>query len=386
MASSVRNVPRGTKNCLTQLDVSTVKNTKKTQLSGVERGAILKDYVWDQGQEITIAFLEGSPSQQDFVKKTVLETWQPLVNLKLSFIDDPTNAIIRVGFDPNLGSWSYIGKQNKNIPNSERTINLGWLDDEEGLNGGVIKHEFGHMLGFAHEHLRSDKEFEWNKEAVYNTFSGPPNNWSRSTIDTNIFDTVNTNQFIGTKYDDKSIMVYIFDCSLFKSAHKSMPCNTGSIQELSPLDKATVSSVYPRDNNVDITQKIKNLSGNVINESGFTDMVTPKTPPTVGTEKTLGTEVGTDKTVGTEKTVVTPDKPITKIPETPPTLEKTVVTPENPTTKKTTTQGALSWQDVISIILGILSFIMLVCIIYILISRRKRKITSVKSTSSFTFT
>ena len=49
MASSVRNVPRGTKNCLTQLDVSTVKNTKKTQLSGVERGAILKDYVWEHG-------------------------------------------------------------------------------------------------------------------------------------------------------------------------------------------------------------------------------------------------------------------------------------------------------------------------------------------------
>jgi hypothetical protein len=365
MASSVRNVPRGAKNCLTQLDVST---RKKTQLSGVERGAILKDYVWDQGQEITIGFLEGTPSQQDFVKKTVLETWQPLINLKLSFIDDPTNAVIRVGFDPNLGSWSYIGKQNKNIPKSERTINLGWLDDEEGLNGGVIKHEFGHMLGFAHEHLRSDKEFEWNEEAVYNTFSGPPNNWSRSTIDTNIFDTVNTNQFIGTKYDDKSIMVYIFDCSLFKSAPQSMPCNTGSIQELSPLDKATVSSVYPKNNNVDVTQKIKNLSGNVINESGFIDMVTPSPPPS--TVETKGTEK-------TEKTVGTLEKPVTKTPETPPTLE-------NPMTKKTTTRGGLSWQDVISIILGILSLIMLVCIIYILISRRK--ITPVKSTSSFTFT
>ena len=367
MASSVRNVPRGAKNCLTQLDVSKVKKGKKTQLSGVERGAILKDYVWDQGQEITIGFLEGTPSQQDFVKKTVLETWQPLINLKLSFIDDPTNAIIRVGFDPNLGSWSYIGKQNKNIPKSERTINLGWLDDEEGLNGGVIKHEFGHMLGFAHEHLRSDKEFEWNEEAVYNTFSGPPNNWSRSTIDTNIFDTVNTNQFIGTKYDDESIMVYIFDCSLFKSAPKSMPCNTGSIQELSPLDKATVSSIYPKDNNVDVTQKIKNLSGNVINESGFTDMGTPPLPTVVTKE--------TEKNVATVGTL---EKPETKITETPPT----VVTPTM--TKKTTTQGGLSWQDVISIILGILSLIMLGFIIYILISRRK--IIPVKSTSSFTFT
>jgi cobalamin biosynthesis Mg chelatase CobN len=120
--------------------------------------------------------------------------------------------------------------------------------------------------------------------------------------------------------------------------------------------------VYPKDNNVDVTQKIKNLSGNVIDESGFTDMRIP---------------------------VGTVDKPVTNITETPPIVKTTetppiVKTTETPMTKKTTTPAGLSWQTVISIILGILSLIMLVCIIYILI--RRRNISSVKSRSPFTFT
>ncbi len=203
----------------------------------------------------------GTLYQRDFVKKTVLDSWQPLINLKLRFIEG-ADSDIRVAFDASGGAWSYIGTQNMHIPKTEPTMNLGWLDDN--LSGGVVKHEFGHMIGFAHEHMRSDEEFKWNTDAVLKEFAGPPNNWSAATTKTNILDTVNTSQFIGTTYDDQSVMVYIFDCSLFTERPASMPCGTGSIQELSQRDKATASTIYPLSGTVDIQK----LTGAVITDTG----------------------------------------------------------------------------------------------------------------------
>lgn len=300
MAASINDVPPGTRSCLTRVNMSLLPDVAQSVASGSQQaprefGAIMKDYMWDQGQTITIGFLEGSPEQQDFVKKTVLESWQPLINLKLKFVDSTENAMIRVSFNQTLGAWSYIGTQNKNIPANQPTLNLGWLDNEPGKFGGVVKHEFGHMLGFAHEHLRSDAPFEWNKPAVENAFQGPPNNWSPQTIQTNIFDTINTDQFIGTDYDPKSIMVYIFDCSLFNYKPPNMSCSTGSNQMLSQDDKATVSTLYPKSGNLG---DLGGLTGDVIKDTGGFEDSTSGTgaytpPPGTGTGTTI--DMGTDQ-------------------------------------------------------------------------------------------
>lgn len=96
------------------------------------------------------------------VHRTITE-WSKYANISFSFQQEGTPQI-RITFDPNGGSWSFVGNENASIDASKATMNLGWLngnsdaisDDEHG----VILHEFGHVIGLLHEHqspLRGDK-------------------------------------------------------------------------------------------------------------------------------------------------------------------------------------------------------------------------------------
>jgi len=86
---------------------------------------------------------------------------------------------IRIGFDSNDGAWSYIGTDSSN---KWKTINLGFIDC------GTVLHEFGHALGLIHKHQSPARGgFEWNREEVIKSLSGPPNNWDLDTIEHNMF-------------------------------------------------------------------------------------------------------------------------------------------------------------------------------------------------------
>ena len=108
------------------------------------RAVVPRNKQWQNGETLKIAFKGGTTEQQDMVRQLAPE-WCEYANLKFEFTTQPS-ATIRVSFDPNDGAWSYIGKDNLEIPVGAATLNLGWQDK------GVILHEFGHMVGFAHEH------------------------------------------------------------------------------------------------------------------------------------------------------------------------------------------------------------------------------------------
>jgi hypothetical protein len=100
-------------------------------------------------------------------------------------------AEIRIAFMANDGSWSTVGRDALNrayFPAHQPTMNYGWLtestsDDEYSR---VVLHEFGHALGYIHEHQAARFIRLWNKEAVYRYFSGSPNFWSKEDIDHNV--------------------------------------------------------------------------------------------------------------------------------------------------------------------------------------------------------
>jgi hypothetical protein len=202
--------------------------------AGRVRAIAPKGKQWVNGSTLTIRFMDGTPEQHAMVQEFA-PIWTEHANLHFEFTDD-RRAKIRVTFDPDDGAWSYVGTDSLGIPLHAATLNLGWLDE------GVILHEFGHMIGLAHEHQSPLGGIVWNEAAVLRDLAGPPNFWDEATIRHNVLNRYTADQINGTEFDSESIMLYAFPDAWTQ--------NMGGTQDndtLSDQDKMFVESarMYP---------------------------------------------------------------------------------------------------------------------------------------------
>lgn len=241
------------------------------------QAAFFTKKLWKQGSKITIGFLDKGnqiprttmqaleaggdteeqidPLQktteklpvQQAVKKIVKERIQPLVNLRLEFVDDPTQANIRISFDPDGGAWSLVGTDALH-QKTGATMNLGWFD------APTVMHEFGHMLGMIHEHQNPRGEkIKWNDAAVYK-WAKATQGWSEKMTEQNIIDRYDISSINGSNFDPQSIMLYFFPGSLTtnnKGTHQNL--------ELSGLDVEWISKMYPTKQGETATQFYKRV-------------------------------------------------------------------------------------------------------------------------------
>lgn len=206
------------------------------------KAALLVGAKWDLGANIRIRFLGGAPELCDRVKKVALE-WTKLANINLDFIN-MGECEIRIDFQPGRGSWSYLGTQCQDRPQSEPTMNFGWLTPESSDDElrRVVLHEFGHALGLIHEHQNPKGGIRWNRAAVIKDLSGPPNNWDDATIESNMFMKYSATDVDATDTDPKSIMMYPIPKSWTENGYFSAELNS----ELSEKDRAFISEAYPK--------------------------------------------------------------------------------------------------------------------------------------------
>jgi len=199
---------------------------------------------WNPGDILTVGFYrnEGTDIVINKVKKYAKE-WETVANIKFLFVDDVNNALIKCGFVKGHGSWSWIGRTAIGNILKERTMNFGWFDDntpDVDVRRTVL-HEFGHVLGFIHEHLSPlANRIPWIKPKVYAYFAGPPNNWTREQVDQYIFYKYSNSYVNSTSYDKTSIMHYFFPSSL-TSDGSSFSQN----DNLSTMDKIYAAYIYP---------------------------------------------------------------------------------------------------------------------------------------------
>lgn len=195
----------------------------------------LSGYRWPK-LNLTVTFLDGDP---EVIKRVtaVAKQWENYCGIRFKFGNFP-NPDISISF-LYLGSWSYIGTYSQKVSPS---MNFGWLtrDTDQAEYSRVVLHEFGHALGFIHEHQREDTPIQWVKDSVYAYYEGPPNNWSKENVDEDIFKHYDHTQTNGTAFDPASIMIYAVPAQLTID-HKEIPWPNG----LSPLDKKYVGQFYP---------------------------------------------------------------------------------------------------------------------------------------------
>lgn len=211
----------------------------------VMRMAVQLSKKWPEHTVLKCRFLDGTPTMQRKVKAAA-RIWESYENVKFKFGSD-ANAQIRISFKADPGSWSAVGTDALNtsyFPKNKPTMNFGWLRDGTDTREyhRVVIHEFGHALGCIHEHESPKFTRVWNKAAVYKAFMGPPNNWSKAEIDSNILDKYSPQGMSATDYDPKSIMLYAFPAELFSDGLG--PTNTNT--ELSAKDKTKIEEMYPK--------------------------------------------------------------------------------------------------------------------------------------------
>jgi hypothetical protein len=129
------------------------------------------------------------------------------------------------------------------VADPKPNINFDWLTpsspDKEIQR--IVLHEFGHVLGLLHEHGNPLPDLQWNKDAVYATYSGPPNYWTKEQVDRFVFGISPPDYFPVRKISDRqSIMMFPI-----RAEHLSSGVAIDWNDASSPLHGKFVAAIYP---------------------------------------------------------------------------------------------------------------------------------------------
>jgi serralysin len=187
--------------------------------------------LWGQEPCIKVSFLDGTTAQQNQVINAA-RAWEQAGNLFFMFGNYP-DAQIRITFN-GKGCWSKLGTVALTVPQGQPTMTLGF----SALLDTDIQHEFGHALGFYHEHQQPNCPLQWIEANALRDLQAI-NGWSVAEVRYNFLDKLDRG-FFYSAYDQSSIMHYWVDASWHKGNY-SIPSPTG----LTITDQAWCRTCYP---------------------------------------------------------------------------------------------------------------------------------------------
>ena len=202
---------------------------------------------WAAGTTLKVCFLGGDSDSRVFVAR-VASDWTLGTSLHLDFGSLPAlrdcgageRSQIRIAFDPQGASWSYVGIQALEARDGEPTMTLPG-PDRALLGAHQILHEFGHAFGLKHEEEHPD----WKCRAELN-LAGLTRSagWTREMVDRNLQSVKRDDpRYLVSAVDPSSVMRLLLGPEWFQRADS--PCVTPPAAALSARDRELVQRIYP---------------------------------------------------------------------------------------------------------------------------------------------
>lgn len=204
------------------------------------RLSLLTSKYWGATQRtLTVSFMDSPPKA---VRDRVIaeaNAWSTACSFR--FVYTRGTGMVRVARVED-GYWSYLGTDVLHIPRSEQTLNL------EGFTAGtpdsewhrVVRHEFGHTMGFPHEHMRRALVDRIDPQRAYRWF-GATQNWGKQVVDEQVLTALEERELIATPADQTSIMCYQLPGSITKDGR---PILGGT--DINSTDYSLAARVYPK--------------------------------------------------------------------------------------------------------------------------------------------
>ena len=167
---------------------------------------IVSKFFGPKMRSLRVSFLEPTP--QDLQERILqhMNAWSACCGFSFELVASGGQVrISRAG----SGYWSYLGTDILLIPKDKPTMNLqGFtMQTRESEFRRVVRHEAGHTLGFAHEHMRKELVDRIDREKAYDYF-GRTQGWDRRMVDIQVLTPLDQAKIMGTPADQTSIMCY----------------------------------------------------------------------------------------------------------------------------------------------------------------------------------
>ena len=242
--------------CYFDEDLATQRATdeieKAAENDEVSRFAVYLAFAWKK-RDLDVTFAPGSdPKMVDKVAK-IMVAWNEVCGIRLAKgVGAFESGDIRVAFKKDGGNHSKIGRNAARVSPSEPTMNLATcvnrpLDSQDFSR--VVLHEFGHAIGFAHEHQHPlencSDEIDWPRAYA---FFARTQHWSKEQVDNNLQTLpASPGLVLSPKGDHDSVMRYFLDPTYLKAGRKS-ECFAEPTYRISPGDVKGALRLYPKEN------------------------------------------------------------------------------------------------------------------------------------------
>ncbi len=194
--------------------------------------------IWNQ-DSIMFYFTDGTQQQQNDVKKFA-KIWQKYTGIQFKYSNKKPSFFSFKKFY----KITFKGSSNESTKGDVNgLIQFGNLAEDPIYRKTTILHEFGHMLGLAHEHQRADRPtFLDNPKLIDDCITNQKQ--SRHWCQENLGTKIHKKTFIQSAYDPNSIMHY--DLKSITGTHASA-VKSNENNSLSYTDKYYIALLYNQD-------------------------------------------------------------------------------------------------------------------------------------------